>query len=549
LEREYSEASIASIDNPQTIRAPPPPVPQQDIESNQASPRPPPPPVPAPSLISPPGIKDPDEGQSEYEGDYDTDIGSSEKHRDALKVHNRHSTIEKGDAGDDSSAVPSPSVAQRHTPLPPRPTAPAPPINYGDEEFNSRKSTDTPRANPPPIPFAKSPPLPNTNEDDGFGLYQRYQESVRANPASSPPPPPPKQSTSSDLPLLTRVTPSDDSHEIDYDSDDLYHAPTKKSIDAPRLPPSPPAMTSPPLPEFLDRASFDVNRGLSRKSTDNSRPLNDGYMATDIDLGESSLWWTQTNLPPPSINSRQDVLYEVEESSNTKRGGKSAISKDVYILYPDYSQTIISASFDAQDPHDVVLDQRHEPPPPKLRQDQLEQAWQTYGRHISDSIQALMSRKDPVSQLGDGSSFALPLELLDSFSSSSSSSPPLRPINNRSYGAVIYINIGNASVQQYDEIRPGDFITFRNAKLQGKHGGLHTKYSTEIGTFTSTNQGHVAVVTEWDGTKKKVKVLEQSKDEKGRIKVRSEGYKLGDLKSGEVKVWRVVGREWVGWDK
>jgi hypothetical protein len=23
---------------------------------------------------------------------------------------------------------------------------------------------------------------------------------------------------------------------------------------------------------------------------------------------------------------------------------------------------------------------------------------------------------------------------------------------------------------------------------------------------------------------------------------------LGDLKSGEVRVWRVVGREWVGWE-
>jgi len=49
---------------------------------------------------------------------------------------------------------------------------------------------------------------------------------------------------------------------------------------------------------------------------------------------------------------------------------------------------------------------------------------------------------------------------------------------------------------------------------------------------------------DWDGTKKKVRVFEQGR-EKGKVKV--EGFKMGDLKSGEVKVWRVVGREWVGW--
>lgn len=56
---------------------------------------------------------------------------------------------------------------------------------------------------------------------------------------------------------------------------------------------------------------------------------------------------------------------------------------------------------------------------------------------------------------------------------------------------------------------------------------------------------HVAVVVDWDGTKKKIRAYEQGREKK---KVTVEGYKMADLRSGECKVWRVVGREWVGWD-
>src|SRR5262249_51163854 len=119
----------------------------------------------------------------------------------------------------------------------------------------------------------------------------------------------------------------------------------------------------------------------------------------------------------------------------------------------------------------------------------------------------------------------------------------LAPAGTRSFGALAYSNLGNATIQQFDEIRPGDIITFRNAKFQGHKGGLHAKYSIEVGGKTSGD--HVAVVLGGDGTKKKVKVLEQGRENK---KVKSESFKLGDLKSGEVKVWRVVGRGWVGWE-
>lgn len=269
---------------------------------------------------------------------------------------------------------------------------------------------------------------------------------------------------------------------------------------------------------------------------DTARPANDGFIATDVDLAEGSQWWTQPDQPPPVFQRRGDILCEVEESSTSKRGGKTTISKDVYVLFLDYSQTVVTASFDSRDPADVSLEQRHEPPPQRLRQDQLESYWQRFGARIAESAAAVSGKKETV--VGDGSPIALVRELLRPLKGA------LLPVGNRAYGALVYANLANASVQQFDEIRAGDIITLRNAKLQGKHGTMHAKYSMEAGSTAQGGQGHVAVVVDWDGTKKKVRAWEQGRE---KSKVRMESFRLGDLKSGEVRVWRVVGRDWVGW--
>ena len=69
---------------------------------------------------------------------------------------------------------------------------------------------------------------------------------------------------------------------------------------------------------------------------------------------------------------------------------------------------------------------------------------------------------------------------------------------------------------------------------------MHQKYSVEVG-----KPDHVGVVVDWDGTKKKVRAWEQGRESK---KVKMESFKLGELRSGEVRVWRVMARSWVGWD-
>ncbi|KAL8972276.1 MAG: hypothetical protein Q9183_000633, partial [Haloplaca sp. 2 TL-2023] len=139
-----------------------------------------------------------------------------------------------------------------------------------------------------------------------------------------------------------------------------------------------------------------------------------------------------------------------------------------------------------------------------------------FGTRIAEGA---LSKKETV--VGDGTPNALILDLMSSLPSA------LRPVGTRAYGALVYTNLANASVQQFDEIRAGDIITFRNAKFQGHRGAMHAKYSAEIG-----KPDHVGVVVDWDGTKKKIRAWEQGRENR---KVRAEGFKLGDLRSGEVK--------------
>lgn len=257
--------------------------------------------------------------------------------------------------------------------------------------------------------------------------------------------------------------------------------------------------------------------------------MESGFVANDIDLASQTGWWLQPNSLPPQLQGRKDIFFESEDSQSSKRGGKTTITRDIYVLFQDYSQTVITVRFDPQDSTDVHLEQRHEAPPRTLRQDQLEQSYERFGRTISEGV---TSKKDTV--VGDGTPQALVLELLKPLKDA------LLPVGTRAYGALVYSNLANASTTQNDEIRPGDIISIRNAKFQGKHGPMHAKYSMEVG-----KPDHVAVVAEWDGTKKKVRAWEQGRENK---KVKQESYKLDDLRSGEVKIWRVMPRSWVGWE-
>jgi hypothetical protein len=501
----------------------PPPIPGAAPAPGPQARAPPPPPPGASLIRASTGDQHPlsspkqdseeesEEEVTEYEGDYDTDIASGVAHKDALKSHGRDSSLDDVSV---RSPVTSPSSAP--PPLPPgsAPRAGPPPLP-SQPPPNARKSEDMSRAAPPP-PHPSKMTAPWEQDDDEYDPY-KYTVPTKGAPSVGAPTP-----------------------KVERLEEDLYSSSPPMAFTSPtqdRAAPPPPQRRDgmppsvPSASRSAPRQSLDINRSATsaRRSMEPGRmSMDSGYVANDVDLAQGTFWWTQPNGIPPVFQNRKDILYESEESTSSKRGGKTTITKDLYVLFQDYSQTIVTAQFDAQNPADIKLEQKHEPPPSRLRQDQLEEAHDQFGRKI---YEAVASKKETV--VGDGTPQGLVQELLKPFADA------LLPIGTRAYGAVVYGNLANASTQQNDEIRPGDIITLRNTKFQGKHGPMHAKYSMEVG-----KPDHVGVVAEWDGTKKKVRAWEQGRESK---KVKLESFKLDDLRSGEVKIWRVMPRSWVGW--
>lgn len=594
------EDSSAQVLPPISTRAVPPPPPTIQSDAPRAVPpvpmsptspqtRAPPPLPPAPTQQSPePSLPlerdDDDEAEiTEYDGDYDTDIAPNAKHKAALKSHNRESSIEEAGLSDDADSAPMrsapppiPSVRDAPPPIPqireappplpqtrevppPPPTRelpPPPPTR--DLPPPPRESVDVPRAAPPPIPRESMdvpraappplpsivptapPPLPPTRENPPPipTQFSPTRESVDS-PRSAPPVPPIRSSdddydpynysSQPGLPGMVAALRQPTQEFDDYEARDQVPQPERPAPIAPIIH-EPEAISMSGALAAPPKRSVELGRSNSRRSADVARPsLDQAFIATDIDLSQPSLWWTKENNPPPALLNRNDVLWEVESSTQQKRGGRASVSRDVYILYQDYSQSTVNATFDASEPTHVSFEQSHERPPMPPRKDQLESASENFGSSIAKSAE-----KAAGNTVGEGSATEFVTSLIRPLTSA------LLPIGTRSYGALVYANLANASTQQFDEIRPGDVITFRNAKFAGHKGGLHQKYSQDLGGF------HVGVVIDWDGTKKKIRVWEQRSDGK-KSKVRDESYRVADLKSGEVRVWRVMPRAWVNW--
>ena len=511
---------------------PPIPGPHATAPSGQNRPQPPPIPTNAPpprtpargeglpaSMASMPKLRNAEddyEEVTEYEGDYDTDMASSAPHKDALKSYAKGSSRDEGSITEEQTldtSLRSPLVST--SPVHPRAVPPLPPSQPPLRP--QRQSSDMPRGAPPPPPPPKQQLHEYSDDDyDPFNHTRPRQRQPTGNPYDAQSPSTPRNENSNPM---------------------IAASPLQRSVPLPAIqsqaqPPAPPNLAAPSRSATGARQSIDVQRSSTtiRRSTDVSRPSGEqSFIASDADLGQSSLWWTHASTPPPVFQNRKDLIYEIEETSTTRRGGRQAITKTVYVLFMDYSQTVISAHFETKDPSNASLEQHHEPPPQALRQDQLENAHTRFGTRIAEGA---ISKEGNV--IGDGSPNAL---ILDSLSALPDA---LLPVGLRAYGALVYANFSNASVRSFDEIRPGDIVTFRNCKFSGHRGAMHSKYSIDIG-----KPDHVGIVIDWDGTKKKVRAWEQGRESK---KVKSESFKLGDMRSGEVKVWRVMAREWVGWE-
>ncbi|KAI5284384.1 hypothetical protein KEM54_001374 [Ascosphaera aggregata] len=385
--------------------------------------------------------------------------------------------------------------------------------DYNPHRYSRQPAPSSTYDSSPGVPYGS--PTRDRSEEEYFShkvaARQSYHPPPPPPPAAAPPPPVPTSPVTAPPPMIPPISTA---------------PPVPTHGHQPSYSMTSPSSSQPPS-RGATRGSIDVTRN-PRRSMDVSRPDHGrGYMANDVDMAESSLWWTHADMPPPVFKGRADILCEVEKGFSQDQ---STLSKDVYVLYPDYSQTVITVEYSAANPVDASFLQRHEPPPQQPRQDQLASAHDQFGRRISSAASNKLN-----TTVGDGSPFAFVRAVLEPLKKEA-----LMPVGVRAYGAQVYSNMANASVQQADVIQPGDIITFRGASFRGHKGTMHQRYSIDVG-----KPDHVAVVVDWDGTKKKIRAFEQGRESR---KVKIESFKLSDMRSGECRVWRVMPRSWIGWD-
>jgi hypothetical protein len=102
------------------------------------------------------------------------------------------------------------------------------------------------------------------------------------------------------------------------------------------------------------------------------------------------------------------------------------------------------------------------------------------------------------------------------------------------YGYLVYSQNGSVVQKRASDIMPGDIVEIHDARLKG-HKGLQT-YQVTVG---GSGELVVGVVAEFDNKKSKIRVL-QANQHVGQQTVESVSYRLDDLKSGTIKIYRAL---------
>ncbi|KAK6456741.1 uncharacterized protein RJT20DRAFT_126790 [Scheffersomyces xylosifermentans] len=453
--------------------------------------------------------------------------------------------------------IPVPGVPSAHTPSPLVPSAP------------SVHAPPPPVPSAPPIASIPSVPVPPSKD----------VPAVPVLPASSlPSAPPPVPAAPPIPPIPTPLVDEDDSSDDEFhhaeeralgDDNDFEFEPTTPGRSQ-TLPggfgaPPPPIPTSiPPSDDFPKRSSTisgtsappltksltgtsigsihrsSTDSGLSRSRSTKSKGGPDRTQAEisldDLEpeihsLREGSSWWLKGELPV-SLASKigTDLIFEVESNKIAKRGNRTVEYRDYYILFYDLSQLVLELSFVSEDPRSTIHVVNHFAKPiPIARKDLLDKYHRYFGQSIVSYAAQFIGSKiqnDVVSTSinnglnGGGSAHVIP------------------QIGSKSFGVTIYKNLNN-NITIVDEIRPGDIFWVKNGKYVSHKGLIGGKSITLDGP----DNVFTAIIYDYDPKKEKFKVIES--DLSGNVK--KESYKLGEFKSGRIRVFRPVGRDYVDW--
>ncbi|KAF8157960.1 hypothetical protein B0H34DRAFT_706935 [Crassisporium funariophilum] len=166
-----------------------------------------------------------------------------------------------------------------------------------------------------------------------------------------------------------------------------------------------------------------------------------------------------------------------------------------------------------------------------LSADDLMAVWGRVGVQVCEVATSLFE-KSKKTLIGDGTYSGFVSAVLAGVPNAA----PLAPSSTHSnYGYLVYVQNGTAVQKRASDIMPGDIVEIFDGKLKG-HKGIHM-YHQNVGG--AGGEVMVGIVGEFEAKKSKIRVF-HANQHVGQQTVESVSYRLEDLKSGTVKVYRVL---------
>ncbi|KZP02984.1 hypothetical protein FIBSPDRAFT_915395 [Athelia psychrophila] len=191
-----------------------------------------------------------------------------------------------------------------------------------------------------------------------------------------------------------------------------------------------------------------------------------------------------------------------------------------------------SASHPTQTPSHPVLPLEDPPArapvqiPQEMSSDDLMAVWGRVGVQICE-VGTTLFEKSRRTLIGDGSYLGFLRAVFSQVPNA------MLPSESSEYGYLIYAQTGTAVQRRASDIMPGDVIALYDVKLKG-HKGLQS-YHQSVGAVEPL----LGIVSDYEVKKAKVKVF-HANQHVGQQTVESVSYRLEDLKSGAVKIFRVL---------
>ncbi|VUG18784.1 DEBR0S4_02278g1_1 [Brettanomyces bruxellensis] len=424
--------------------------------------------------------------------------------------------------------------------------------------------------NTPPVPKASTlPPLPEaalknkqslTNADSSERAATSLQYSTLSHsqtpslPRSHLPPPPPPPVPQTEAPpvrnsqLFASSSSSSQSPVPEFEPataaqmDDLQPEIPAAQPDYPPEPRSIPFTAPPPPPPTVPVASRALEAGgiaagtapaqlqPRRTTSTDFAPRRNSLFSLDRVLAHrshSDTWYTKGELPKQLKDA--EVYFEVEKHEISKRYGRTVVYVDYYLLNKDLSSRLWELSFEKNDASTLLGWHGFSFEKPKPDIGALVRFSESLGS------KAYRVAASSLNMDFDGQPDGLVSHVISQLPSS-----VVPPVAGKTFGATIYRNNDNIDIRKIEQIRPGDIFVVVKGRFEGKSSRLiRTKKVHELGF---DGRPYVGFVASFDEQKMKLKVIEQTNNSVG-----VGSYRLGDFKSGKIRVFRFVERPYIGW--